>query len=412
MYLHPTLIRRSKTLRCIEWTGDVINVNHPRITGDSHPMTWGADDEIYIGTGDPNYFIKDGEITRDIQIPLEERPKYYNYTSGSCFERIVGTPENFTVERLDNLDYFRGWSHHGSKPTGMISVNGTLYYALQNTLGWKPARYGNRTQHGSDAVIISTKDYGKTWEPDLNGIMKDFRETNYEEPNKPKTEWYERMGHKGWYPMFPGDWFGGPTFVQFGKDNADAIDDYVYAISSDQFENGTGLRVGRVPNDKILDRDAWEFAIKLEDGDVEWTKNLYESTSVLDIYRHISVPEMVYVKSIKKFLLVTWALHSDFHPTDGSELTILESDHPWGPFSLVHYEWMWYKQEAGYYCPRIPLKWFNQDTLEGYMEMAGNWETQPAKKTYYLPQVRKFKILRMGELSPDNPEHVEPGKQE
>ncbi len=52
----------------------------------------------------------------------------------------------------------------------------------------------------------------------------------------------------------------------------------------------------------------------------------------------------------------------------GSELTILESDAPWGPFSLVHYEWMWHSVETGAYCPRIPLKWFDHEQLSGFLE--------------------------------------------
>ncbi len=200
----------------------------------------------------------------------------------------------------------------------------------------------------------------------------------------------EQRTHIGdYYPMFPGNKFGGPSFVQFGKDNADAVDEYVYAISSDQWDNGSEMRLGRVPNDRITDRSAWEFAIPTEDG-VEWTKNIHESEPVLVIERHLSLPEMVYIPSIKKYITATWALHKDFCASNGSELTILESDAPWGPFRLVHYDWMWYKEEAGCYCPRIPLKWFDMENLTGYLEFSGNWETQVP---YYLPQIRPFKLL-------------------
>ena len=191
--------------------------------------------------------------------------------------------------------------------------------------------------------------------------------------------------------MFPGDWFGGPSFIQFGKDNSTAVDNYVYAVSADQFDNGTNLRLGRVRNDSILDAGAWEFATKEEDG-FEWTKDLYSSDPVLEITRHVSVPEMVYLPSIKKYLLVTWAFHKDFDPNDGSELTVLESDQPWGPFSLVHYDWIWYKEEAGCYCPRLPLKWFDEQTLSGWIEFAGNY-LRSKDLPYYAPQVRPFKLI-------------------
>jgi len=147
-----------------------------------------------------------------------------------------------------------------------------------------------------------------------------------------------------------------------------------------------------------MDRSAWEFAIPAGDGDggggggkAEWTSSVYKSKPVLTIERHLGLPEMVYLEKRKKFLLLTWGLHTDFNPGDGAELTILESDNPWGPFSLVYYEWMWYKEEAGCYTPRMPLKWFDQDKMTGYLLHSGHWwENQ---KEYYLPQVRPFKII-------------------
>ena len=57
-----------------------------------------------------------------------------------------------------------------------------------------------------------------------------------------------------------------------------------------------------------------------------------------EIPGHIGLPEMVYLPSLKKYLLLTWGLHTNFRTPTGSELTILESDKPWGPFFLVQYD--------------------------------------------------------------------------
>ena len=54
-YTHPTQIPRSKTIKSIDWQSELIRIKNPDITGDSHPMTWAADDAIYIGNkGDSN----------------------------------------------------------------------------------------------------------------------------------------------------------------------------------------------------------------------------------------------------------------------------------------------------------------------------------------------------------------------
>lgn len=399
-YTHPTQIPRSDLLSSMEWTGDRIPAGHPKHRGDTHPMTWASDDAVYIGTGDPNWCNFDGKPI--IQEELYGKPELsdlsYRLNSGLCFEKLVGEPETFDIERVNDMEGYVGYGGHGPKPSGLICVDGKLYYAVQNLLGWKPPRHGINSQHGSDATIIMSEDFGKTWTPDLEQVLYDFHKENYI-PGRPFCDSWkipaEQRSHAGdFVPMFPGNRFGGPSFVQFGKDNADAVDDYVYAVSTDHWDNGSEMRLGRVPKTAILDRNAWEFAIPREDGSVEWTPYLYRSQPVLVIERHIGMPEMVYIPSIRKYITATWAMHEDFHASRGSELTILESDAPWGPFRLVHYDWMWYKEEAGCYCPRIPLKWFDQETLSGYLEFSGNWETMDP---YYRPQMLPFRFT----LHPD-----------
>lgn len=395
-YTHPTQIPRSKTLTSLEWLSDRIPVSTEGIRGDTHPMAWAADDQIYIGTGDPNWTVVDGKIVNGA---IPERPELdeyiYKRVSGHVVEKLTGTPEKFGVERVNDMLGQTGWGGSGPKPSGMISVDGTLYYAVQNYLGWKAPRYGIDSQHGSDATILRSDDFGKTWSPDLDKMLYNYYCQHYTIGRPQHESWDnppEDRTHIGdWKPMFSGNWFGGPSFIQFGQDNQDALDNFVYAVSTDHWDNGSDLRLGRVPKDQIQNREAWTFAIPDGQDGVKWTHDLNRSLPVLAIERHISMPEMVYLPKLQKYILITWGLHSDFRASDGAELTVLEADKPWGPFSLVYYEWMWYKQEAGHYCPRLPLKWFDQDELTGYMLYSGNWETQ---LPYYMPQLRRFKFVR------------------
>jgi len=392
-YNHPTEIPRSKAM-FFNWTGDRVLPVTKNIRGDTYPMTWADDDALYMGTGDPNWMVKDGEnyeINND-KYGWWESEEVYRAMCGLCFEKITGNPDAFNVHRVNDMTSYINGGGLGPKPSGVICVDGKLYYAVQNLLGSKPPRHRTLSQHGSDATILCSADYGKTWTPELSGMLDEMereqfirRDFRYEWLTLPE----ERASYKGWQPMFPGNLFGGPSFVQFGKNNADAVDGYVYAVSGDHWDNGRDLRLGRVPKDEILDRSAWEFAITDDSGNVTWTADLEASKPILEMDRHISLPEMVYIKSLNKYMLLTWALHTDFRTPTGSELTILEADHPWGPFSLVHYEWMWYNTECAAYTPRIPLKWFDQEKLEGYLLYSGNWETQIP---YYLPQLRPFKL--------------------
>ncbi len=400
-YQHPTEIPLSKAL-VFDWTGDRIPVSTEGVHGDTHPLTWAEDDGIYVGTGDPNWAVVDGQPTPMVFQRWQGLDEAAGISMGLSVEEITGAPEHFEVSRVNDMPGFVGPGGHGPKPSGMICVDGVLYYAVQNLLGLKSTPHRPGSQHGTDATILRSTDHGQTWEPDLNPLLDRFMHEQYVAQTETwLTTEAERTGYDGWEPMFPGSEFGGPSFVQFGKNNEEAVDGYVYAVSTDQWDNGRFLRLGRVPQDAIMDRDAWEFAALGEDGEPSWHRDIAESGPILDIEGHVSLPEMVYISSLKKYILLTWGLHTDFSTPTGSELTILEADHPWGPFSLVHYEWMWFKRESCAYTPRIPLKWFDQDSLEGYILHSGNWgfggpngEWLNPMFHYYLPQVRKFRFGR------------------
>lgn len=398
-YNHPTEIPVSEHI-LFDWIGDRIPVSSENVAGDSYPQTWADDDEIYVGTGDPNWMVLDGVNSRPYD-KINESEEVYAAMTGQVVEKITGDPEHFELFRVNDMPGYRGMGGNGPKPAGMICVDGVLYYAVQNLLGGKKCANRPGSQHASDVTIICSKDYGKTWTPDLNQMLTQFVKEEYGSASATwtagswKTPEEQRTSYQGWEPMFPGHMYGGLSFVQYGKNNANAVDDYVYAVSGDQWDNGRCLRLGRVPNDKIMEKAAWEFASLGGDGSPTWHKDQTGSGPILEIDRHISAPEMVYIASMKKYILLTWGLHNNAYSPTGSELTILESDNPWGPFSLVHYEWVWYKRECCFYTPKIPLKWFDQNTLEGYILHSGSWgfalpDGGWQGLPYYIPQVRKF----------------------
>jgi hypothetical protein len=196
-------------------------------------------------------------------------------------------------------------------------------------------------------------------------------------------------------PMFPGHKFGGPAFVNFGKNNANARDEYVYAVSTDQWDNGSNLRLGRVPKDQIMRREAWEFVCAFGSADEPaWSYDLDEAVPVLSIHRWIGLPEMVYLAGIGRYLLLTWRLHQDFSPDHGTDLLILDAPEPWGPFSLVHFEEYWEGKEFNPYCPRLPLKWIEPDGITGWLQFSGNWGRHGQEAGYYRSNIRKFRLKR------------------
>ena len=291
-------------------------------------------------------------------------PCWGKKNDGLDVEKFTGGAKDYKISQINIMKEYKGWGGNGPKPSGIISIKGVLYLSIQNFLGDKPAVYGSLCQHGSDTVIIKSKDYGKTWFPKYKDVKV----------------------------MFPGWKFGGAAFINFGRDNANARDEYVYAVSGDQWDNGSDLRIGRVHQDKIMERDAWEFAAEVSEHGVRWDKELEKAVSILHLDRKLSIPDMVYVKALNRYILSTWSMHKDFDPHFGTALYMFESENPWGPFELFHYQKMWednlYDCKATPYCPRIPLKWMAKDGKSGWLQFSGHWWNPDQ----YRSHVRPFKL--------------------
>ncbi len=389
-YRHPLEIPESKVIVSFRWTGARVPCPVSGIHGDTHPQTWAADDQIYLSAGDPNWAMIDGKPRGVTWQEAWELPDLYPHMGGVDVEKLTGYGAGFGIEQVNTMPGLMGPGGLGAKPSGLISVKGSLYLAVQNLLGNKLPAHRPKCQHGTDATILRSDDFGETWYPDIQTGLAEMEAAYFDRRGwKWRSPPEERTGWKGWTPMFPGALFGGPCFIQFGKDNADVIDAYVYAISGDQWDNGSELRLGRVPQESILDAASWEWASPQPDRSVRWVKYLSESKPVLTLDGHLSLPEMVYLPTVRRYLLLTWALHKDFDATGGSELTILEAEQPWGPFHRVYYEEMWDRQEVCPYCPRIPLKWFDPQTLSGWLLHSGNWHSP---EPYYKPHVRGFRL--------------------
>ena len=329
------IIAQSTYIKGFEWIGK--RQDPPNPNGDTYPMTWADDDVIYTSAGDPV-------------------PK-----SGLDIDKITGDPSNHKVISINPMKDYKGWGGGGPKPTGMICVKGVLYLAFQNLLGNKPPLYG-KCQHGDDAQIVSSADKGVSWARAIG-------------PNQT--------------PMFPGHKFGGPAFINFGQNNANARDHYVYAVSSDQWDCGKDLRLGRVPDDRIVDPKAWEWVCGFTTSrEPVWNHDLEASIPVLSLKGWLGAPDMVYLSGIKRYLLVVWHLRNDFNPKTGTDLLILESPEPWGPFSQVYREELWEFEAFTPYCPRIPLKWMQPDGVTGWMQFSGAWNS-----SYYHSHARQFRLL-------------------
>ncbi len=341
---------RSPVLRGIKWLGQVVPYPEPDKRGDTFPVTWAEDDNIYTSAGDPIWPDKG---------------------SGLDVERLIGNAPNFRLERVNPMRDYSGSGGCGPKPTGFISANGKLYLAFQNMTGRSDlprneadimATYG----HGYDAQIVESSDYGKTWNPDLRAIQK---------------------------PMFPGRIFGSPAFLNFGKDNAGARDNFVYAVSGEGWDNGTHLRLGRTLATEIMKPESWQWVAGVGPGGLPlWSKDLKSAVPILTHPGYLGCVDMVYLRGISRYLLLSWHHKVKSNPDTGSELIVYDSPEPWGPFTLVHHEDPWETSELNPYNPRLPLKWFDHKRMEGWMLFSGSWRLG-GKTPNYRMHVKHFRLI-------------------
>lgn len=339
-------IPKSTIIKGIEWVSGRMPYPDPDIKGDTYPMTWADDGEIYTAAGDPLW----GETA-----------------SGLDIEKFSGGPADYKITKLDHMNDYLGWGGDGPKPSGMICVDGVLYFAFQNMLHSRKAPFSLISQHGSDAQIIYSTNKSMFWIPTLKNITS---------------------------PMFPGHKFGGPSFINFGQNNANARDSFVYAISGDQWDNGSNIRLGRVASDSIVTREAWEWVCAFTpSGEPAWSHDLDQAVPILSMHRWLGMPEMVYMAGINRYLLFSWRLHKDFSGDDGTDLLVFESAEPWGQFSLVHFEEFWEGKSFNPYCPRLPLKWVESDGTTCWLQFSGSWSPEGQKNGYYRSNVRQMRLL-------------------
>jgi hypothetical protein len=186
-------------------------------------------------------------------------------------------------------------------------------------------------------------------------------------------------------------------FLDFGKCNERALDDYVYIYGLDynwRYSAGyrsTKMYLARVHKDEIPNREAWEFFTGLSGDKPTWSADIEDKVPVLQDETEyagntgVSQGSVVYLPSINRYLYSTW---SDtawiFH----------DAEKPWGPWQPVAVkEWWnqgWSEERFGGYATVIPSKYLDEDGGGGWIvsSLLG-----ALNNDYYRLAMRRFEIL-------------------
>jgi CubicO group peptidase (beta-lactamase class C family) len=245
---------------------------------------------------------------------------YTSYGDGWGFDPRLDRKLSMGVARVDGPpEYFRGFNirsssierdgdgRAGPKASGMISVDGVLYMWVRNV---------------ANAQIAWSKDLGRTWQWGFK-----FEES-----------------------------FASPAFLNFGRDNEGARDQFVYTYSQDNssaYESADGIVLARAPKARIADREAWEFFAGIKpDGEPSWTRDIAARKPVFEFPANCQRTDAVYNPAIRRYLLTVGYGHR-------GAWGIYDAPEPWGPWTTAFHTENWgLGQTHGY---RLPSKWISKD---------------------------------------------------
>ncbi|MDQ3329269.1 MAG: serine hydrolase, partial [Planctomycetota bacterium] len=235
----------SHVIASIEWAPPE-TIRRDAAGSDNWPVTWADDDRLYTAYGDGWGFG-----------PRKGRKKL---SLGLAV--VAGGPENWRGENLPAPSFERtGDGLAGEKASGMLMLDGVLYVWVRNA--------GNSRLGWSEDPLRETW----TW-------------SNW--------KWTES--------------FGCPMFLNFGRHNAGARDDFVYVYSLDgdsAYRPADGMILARVQNDRLRDKVAYEFYAGMsEDGSPRWTDRFEDRQAVFRDPGRCSRSSVSYNAGLKRYLWV------------------------------------------------------------------------------------------------------------
>lgn len=294
---------------------------HSDSVGDLWPSCWSDDDTLYTANGDGRGF---GEPKHGTDIVVN---------------RVVGAPDTgITGEALAmSGEVANVWGDpalYNRKPTGMISLDGDgdgrdeLYVAVQDLKDMPcPACFND----APNASVSKSLDHGRTWQTTAAPMFTDHRFT---------TIFFLDYGRSSEHVRVLGAEGAGYVYA-YGLD-------YNWRSPTDpQRPRPTDLYLARVPRDRILNRDAWEFYAGSTSGDApSWIRDIDGKTAVLhdertvypalqcggrpgdDVATNVGVISqggVVYNAPLKRYIYTSWTWYTwEFY----------EAPQPWGPWRL------------------------------------------------------------------------------
>jgi CubicO group peptidase (beta-lactamase class C family) len=296
---------------------------------DNWPMTWADDDALYTAYGDGNGF-----------------EPFVNAKLSLGLAKVTGAPPDIQGVNLRSATAEAlGDGPRGRKAIGLLGVDGVLHLLVRNVgnaqLGW-------------------SADHGATW------TWADWKFTAS---------------------------FGCPTFLNFGKDYAQARDGFAYLYSHDHdsaYERADRFVMARVPKARLRERAAYEFFVKPNtNGQPVWSTNIAERGAVFTNPGACYRSAVSFSAGLRRYLWCQIGPGQDTRFSGG--FGIYDAPEPWGPWTTAFRTDAW-DVGPGESC-NLPTKWMSPDGRTVHLVFSG--------EDHFC--VRKGIILLRGQLKPSSP---------
>lgn len=294
---------------------------------DNWPITWADDDEQYTSWGDGGGFDGTNEHGR----------------VSNGFARIEGNAESYRGVNTAGGVSAPSPTPFTGKCYGIVSAKGMLY-------SWRTGDASGETAYRFQELWKSS-DRGVTWvATKVRFAREDFT-----------------SGDAGFFA---------PTFLQCGRDYADARDEYMYCHATNVKTRSWDIhRPGeiilmRVPVTELEAPAAYSFyAGHNVEGKPLWTSNVLERTPVWqDTTNGAMMASACLIPGLGRIVLTVE--HSD--KAQGN-IGVYESETPWGPWRTVCFEEQWGADhiESSTFFWNFAPKWFNDDGSEFTLVFTG-----------------------------------------
>ena len=150
------------------------------------------------------------------------------------------------------------------------------------------------------------------------------------------------------------------------------MSNFVYVYSPDvntAYDPADRLVLARVPKERIRERDAYEFFMRVESNrDIIWSHDIVDRGAVFSNRGAVCRSHVTYSPALKRYLLIMIGPGNDTRFAGG--FGVYDAPEPWGPWTTAFYTDAWGVGSGE--SASLPSKWLAADGRSAWLVFSGD----------------------------------------